>query len=392
VRAILQVVKGTQAKRRFVVAAGQTVTFGRTPAADHQFPDDERMSGQHFSVAVKGLSCVLCDLSSRNGTFVDERRVVEHALAEGNQIRAGETCFTVTLEDLAVAANVPATAQPVHKAQAARPMQTAAEGAPPLSPGAILAASLAQKAGAFSPKSNGSVPTAAPVPAAPSRLSIPEPFKAALADADNIVRRHALLAAAWSGQPWVLDHCRAHAMYAAPADPEIWLLFAILGQPDDLPRILASERYPDLGPARYTILAAFGHPQVMNTVITGIPDSDPEIAAAASAAFAKLTGCEVPTIPETSLRDTKIDDRHTSAAAGSFDSQAATRIWLDLKRKLATSTRWCRGLDLSQKLTPELLARLDLESRWEACLRGRFQRTWKSTPLDQEQLADKLSS
>jgi hypothetical protein len=49
VRVILQVVNGKQAKRRFLVSAGQTATFGRTPAADHQFPEDERMSGKHFS-------------------------------------------------------------------------------------------------------------------------------------------------------------------------------------------------------------------------------------------------------------------------------------------------------------------------------------------------------
>ena len=48
------------------------------------------------------------------------------------------------------------------------------------------------------------------------------------------------------------------------------------------------------------------------------------------------------------------------------------------------------GIGPEQLKIRELLARLDLESRWEACLRGRFQKTWKPTPLDQEQLADKL--
>lgn len=366
------------------------------------------MSGKHFSVAVNGLACVICDLSSRNGTFVDERRVVEHPLAAGNQIRAGETCFTITFEDLATlatpTAETPIAAiptalpqvQPAYQAQTGQAAATAraAVGPPPLSPGAILAASLAQKASAFSPQpvKTGNRVVAAPVWAAPSRPSIPEPYQSAVTDSDNIVRRNALVAAAWTGQPWVLEHCRAHAMSAGPADPEIWLLFAILGQPDDLPRILASERYPDLGPARFAILAAFGHPQVMSTIITAIPDANAEIAASAGAAFTKLTGRDVPTIPEPSLRDTKIDDKHSGEAAGSFDSQAATKIWLDLKRKLEGSTRWCRGKDLSQKLTPELLAELDLESRWEACLRGRFQNTWKPTPLDQEQLADKLST
>lgn len=396
-RAILQVVKGKQTKRRFVVAAGQTVTFGRTPAADHQFSDDQRMSGQHFSIAVNGLSCVLCDLSSRNGTFVDERRVVEHPLANGNQIRAGDTCFTVTFEDLAPVANVGGIAQPALDAQATRPSPAAmpamatADGVASLSPGAILAASLAQKAGSFPAQPAAAHKTTAPLRTASARSSIPELFLTALNDEDHIVRRNALLAAGWSGQPWVLDHCRAHAMSSGPADSEIWLLFAILARPDDLPRILSSERIPDLGSTRYAILATFGHPQVMGTVITGISDPDAETAAAASRAFTKLTGCEVPTLPEPSLRDTKIDDKQASPADSSFDSQAATKIWLDLKRQLAGSTRWCRGLDLSQKLTPDLIAKLDLESRWEACLRGRFQKTWKATPLDQEQLADKLA-
>src|SRR5262245_37234291 len=67
------------------------------------------MSGTHFSVAMNGHTCQIYDLNSRNGTFVEERRIVECAVAGGNVIRAGDTRFAVTLED----ASLPAPADNV---------------------------------------------------------------------------------------------------------------------------------------------------------------------------------------------------------------------------------------------------------------------------------------
>jgi hypothetical protein len=78
------------------------------------------------------------------------------------------------------------------------------------------------------------------------------------------------------------------------------------------------------------------------------------------------------------------------AAGAAPDTAHAGRVWQTLMAKSAGANRLCRGHDLSRGVPPEVLANLDLESRWEACLRGRYAHRWESGPLDAEQLADAL--
>src|SRR5687767_4354924 len=99
-RVTLQVSSGPHAGKRIVLSRGQSATFGRTPQSDYQFADG-LMSSRHFAVEVDGQGCRVRDLESRNGTYVDEKRIVERALTSGCVIRAGETDFTVTLAELA---------------------------------------------------------------------------------------------------------------------------------------------------------------------------------------------------------------------------------------------------------------------------------------------------
>jgi len=63
------------------------------------------------------------------------------------------------------------------------------------------------------------------------------------------------------------------------------------------------------------------------------------------------------------------------------DATLARKHWQELAPTLARSPRICRGMDVSQPLTGEQVAALDMESRWEHCLRARLFAGWQGTPL-----------
>ncbi len=56
---------------------------------------DEKVSARHAQVEQREDACLLRDLSSTNGTFVNGRVVTEAALAEGDEIRAGRSVLRV---------------------------------------------------------------------------------------------------------------------------------------------------------------------------------------------------------------------------------------------------------------------------------------------------------
>ena len=59
----------------------------------------------------------------------------------------------------------------------------------------------------------------------------------------------------------------------------------------------------------------------------------------------------------------------------------AQRHWDKVKGHLAQASRICRGVDVGGRLDPEGFALLDMESRWEACLRARFYGVWSGSPV-----------
>ena len=66
------------------------IIFGRGEQADVKIPD-ERLSRQHFAVALKGEAYVVQDLKSTNGTYVNNERVSERELKPNDKIRGGQT-------------------------------------------------------------------------------------------------------------------------------------------------------------------------------------------------------------------------------------------------------------------------------------------------------------
>ncbi|MEW6323179.1 MAG: HD domain-containing phosphohydrolase [Acidobacteriota bacterium] len=83
---------GKDASRVITLSPGQTLTFGRLKTCDVPV-DDESVSRRHCTVHARQQVCVVADLQSANGTFVNDRRVATVELAAGDRLRVGSTVF-----------------------------------------------------------------------------------------------------------------------------------------------------------------------------------------------------------------------------------------------------------------------------------------------------------
>jgi len=81
---------GKDAGRTVAVTPGQTITLGRLKGCDVVL-DDEAASRRHCTVTARENVCVVTDLQSANGTFVNERRIATTELGRGDKIRIGST-------------------------------------------------------------------------------------------------------------------------------------------------------------------------------------------------------------------------------------------------------------------------------------------------------------
>jgi pSer/pThr/pTyr-binding forkhead associated (FHA) protein len=73
---------------------GDRVTIGRDPVNDLVLPDDSKVSRSHAELSRRDGQWILVDLESRNGTFVNGRRVGRHPLRDGDRIEFGGTVLT----------------------------------------------------------------------------------------------------------------------------------------------------------------------------------------------------------------------------------------------------------------------------------------------------------
>ncbi len=77
------------------------ITFGRSKKADI-YLDDERLSRVHCKIARVGMGYRLVDLDSRNGTFVNGVRVLEHPLSSFDEIQIGDTKIKFLVHDVLI--------------------------------------------------------------------------------------------------------------------------------------------------------------------------------------------------------------------------------------------------------------------------------------------------
>ena len=92
---------GKELGRTIVVSSGQTISIGRLKGCD-VVVDDEAASRRHCTVAAREDACVVSDLQSANGTFVNEQRIVSQDIVRGDKIRIGST--VIELIDASAAA------------------------------------------------------------------------------------------------------------------------------------------------------------------------------------------------------------------------------------------------------------------------------------------------
>lgn len=88
----LVAVSGGQRGRDFRLTAG-TLRFGTTQGCDVVIADDRFLSGRHAEVAFESGQYVLRDLNSTNGTLVNDVRIAEQMLRDGDRVQMGSTRF-----------------------------------------------------------------------------------------------------------------------------------------------------------------------------------------------------------------------------------------------------------------------------------------------------------
>src|SRR2546422_7239882 len=211
-------------------------------------------------------------------------------------------------------------------------------------------------------------------------------YAAAMRDDDHVVRRAALYAGAWCGQPGVLAVCRKLAAQPAPDDLDPLELLAILGGSEDAQLVAALGQTAALGPARFRLVGAYGHPALMDLVLAALTDADPATAAAAGAAFTKMTGQNIDSekkakLPPENGGEPDEVEAEVQEEVTLPDPEVAQRHWKLAKPVFQQACRLRRGFDVGGALTPEVFGALDMESRWEILLRARFQGKWSGSPL-----------
>lgn len=94
-KVILEAISGPLAGRKFDVPARALLRFGRTAKADCALPEDSFLSSLHFAIGSDEAGWFIRDLGSSNGTFLNGAKVEQSKLADGDQVRAGDTTFAV---------------------------------------------------------------------------------------------------------------------------------------------------------------------------------------------------------------------------------------------------------------------------------------------------------
>lgn len=96
---VLTVQAGPYEGRVIRLDRGEKATLGRSINADESFPRDPRLSRAHFEVLTVDGRFFVRDLKSRNGIRLNAEKIESGFLADGDEIRAGQSRFTVAMLD-----------------------------------------------------------------------------------------------------------------------------------------------------------------------------------------------------------------------------------------------------------------------------------------------------
>jgi HD-GYP domain-containing protein (c-di-GMP phosphodiesterase class II) len=81
---------GRDMGRTVALSSGQTLTLGRLQGCDVMV-DDEAASRRHCTISGRDTSCVVSDLQSANGTYVNDHRIATVELQRSDRVRIGST-------------------------------------------------------------------------------------------------------------------------------------------------------------------------------------------------------------------------------------------------------------------------------------------------------------
>jgi uncharacterized protein (TIGR02270 family) len=214
----------------------------------------------------------------------------------------------------------------------------------------------------------------------------PRSYARAMRDPEPGVLAAAMEAGAWCGVHGVLPALRQLAEAPSPARLDALYLLAVLGTAEDAPRLYALAGDARLGSARFQLAGAYGDPRFIPMILHALQDPDPATAAAAGAAFARLTGVDVASGVRAAVAPA--DGTAPDAFDAEFldevalpDAAKARAEWGKLRPALEHATRLARGVEVAHAPGADAVARLDMQSRRELLLRERFHGRWTGTPL-----------
>ncbi len=155
---LLEINAGPFAGKKVAIVTGRTVTFGRAAGrAQFPLPHDTFMSGVHFAVECGPGGCHVQDRKSSNGTFLNGARITDAMLANGDEIKGGQTVFAVkVVADAKLASMLPPPGAPPPPVSQERPPASAP---PPLSAKPEPPAAAEQR-----PRGAGPLPVPVPPP------------------------------------------------------------------------------------------------------------------------------------------------------------------------------------------------------------------------------------
>ncbi len=281
----LTVAQGEAQGRRGVLYGDAEFVVGRVAPATMSLPHDGRMSSRHFAIRLEHGVGVLRDLQSTNGTLVNGQPVTVARLRPGDRVQAGDTVFVF-------------------------------EGPPPAPPDL-------------------------------NKLIGPQaawPYAAGLTDDNPRVRFAALEAAAWNREPWLLPCLRQWARLGEAAHLPAFVMLATLAEPEDDDLLEELGRSAALGPGRFEILAAWGHPRALPLILAGLDDAD--AADAAVAAFEVITGQRLPE-PQPQGGDKPPATPQSSYFGCGGRRDYAEEFWQTEHARFAGGRRWAQGYEVT---------------------------------------------
>src|SRR5205807_2920005 len=95
----LRVIAGPHKGREFAFRGHDTFLVGRSERVHFRLASkDKYFSRIHFMVEVNPPHCRLMDMGSRNGTYVNDKKVSQADLKAGDRIRAGRTILVLSMK------------------------------------------------------------------------------------------------------------------------------------------------------------------------------------------------------------------------------------------------------------------------------------------------------